>query len=79
MSTPTEVNREYLRDRMDAMGNLNARLEEEARAIIEEKAYDNGLNLLALFLKAKTEEIQALIVKLRQASHARYGSSEEAE
>ena len=78
MSTPTEVNREYLRDRMDGMDASNSRTDGEARAILDQRCYDNGINLVALAIRAKTEDIQKLIIKLRQASYARYGGSEEA-
>lgn len=78
MSTPTAVMREWMTDRADSMDAFNSRIEVEARAIIDEKCYDNGINLVALAIRAKTEDLQALIIKLRQLSHNRFGSSEEA-
>ena len=76
MSTPTEVVRDYAIDGADNICADIARAEQTCKQILEQRVYGNGVRGATVQLRAKLEDAQELVQRLRKAIHDDYGSPE---
>ena len=76
MSTPTEVVRDYAIDGADNICADIARAEQTCKQLIEERAYGNGVRGAMVQLRAKLEDAQEIVQRLRKAIHDDFGSPE---
>jgi len=74
MTTPTNIGREWVTDRADTIDALIAKMEVEVKCILDERCYQNGIRGAATQLRAKIEDVEALVLKLRKAIHDDFGT-----
>ena len=77
--TPTATAREWATERADKISAAIGEAESEIKALLDERIYQNSIRGAATQIRAKLDEAQGLVQKLRKAIHDDFGSPEEGE